>query len=222
MFMEVANNRWTPPAPVPFQKGAFRKCDSPCWSADGSKLYFISLLLAGDSGIETLCYVETMENAWSEPALFDSVINSGNLHWQFSFADNGNLYFSSERENGFGGYDLYRSDCTNGVYSEPENLGPTVNTAESDATPFIAHDESCLIFASTGRDDGLGRSDLYVSFLMEDSTWTEPRNLGPRINTVHHEICPVVTPDGKYLFFLRSQSVYWIDASVIGELKPEN
>lgn len=50
--------------------------------------------------------------------------------------------------------------------------------------------------------------------------------MGAKINTPGNEICPVVTPDGKYLFFnsTRSgvQNAYWVDAKIIEDLKPKN
>ncbi|MBA3768590.1 MAG: PD40 domain-containing protein [Acidobacteria bacterium] len=62
--------------------------------------------------------------------------------------------------------------------------------------------ESYIIFSSR-RAGGLGNSDLFVSFRQKDGTLAEPVNLGASINTDQHEFCPIVTPDGKYLFSSR-------------------
>ena len=219
LYMKMKNDRWTSPAQAPFQKGKFQHCDSPFFSHDGSRLYFIALISSDHSEKEMLYYVNRMKDSWSEPIAFDSIVNRGNLHWQFSFAENGNFYFTSERDDGFGRYDMYKSVYEKGKYLKPENLGALFNTEESDAMPFIGPDESRLVFASTGRKDCYGKSDLYVSFKRNNGSWTVPENLGPRVNTANHEICPVISPDGKYLFFLKNHSAYWVDANIIEELR---
>jgi Tol biopolymer transport system component len=221
LYMKINKGRWTSPAQAPFQKGKFQHCDSPFFSLDGNRLYFIALIVKDHSEKELLCYVNRMKNTWSEPNIYDPLVNNGNMHWQFSFAENGDLYFTAERDDGFGRYDLYKSVSKNGKYLEPENLGALFNTEESDAMPFIAPDGSLLVFASAGRDDGYGESDLYVSFRKNDGSWTVPKNLGPKVNTANHEICPIISPDGKYLFFLKNHGVYWVDAKIIDELRPK-
>jgi Tol biopolymer transport system component len=71
--------------------------------------------------------------------------------------------------------------------------------------------------------DGLGLTDLYVSFGNDDGTWTEPRNMGPRVNSPSNEGCPIVSPDGRYLFFNshrnRNADNYWMAAAVIDSLR---
>lgn len=221
LYMKLKNSRWTSPSQAPFQKGKFQHCDSPFFSHDGSRLYFIALISSDHSEKEMLYYVNKMKDSWSEPIAFDSIVNTGNLHWQFSFAENWNLYFTAEKDDGLGRYDMYKSVYEKGKYLKPENLGALFNTEESDAMPFIAPDESLLVFASTGREACYGKSDLYVSFKRNDGSWTVPENLGPSVNTANHEICPVISPDGKYLFFLKNHNVYWVDAKIIEELKAE-
>ncbi|MGH9829507.1 MAG: TolB family protein [Blastocatellia bacterium] len=119
----------------------------------------------------------------------------------------GTIYFSAVRPNGKGSLDIYRSRPACGKYGEPENLGEAVNSETLDTQPYIAPDQSYLIFASTGRADspiGAGspypRSDLYVSF-NRDGKWTPARRLPSPINTEATESYPFVSPDGRYLFF---------------------
>ncbi|MBN3035057.1 MAG: PD40 domain-containing protein [Bacteroidales bacterium] len=70
-------------------------------------------------------------------------------------------------------------------------------------TPGLAPDESDMIFSSTR--PGYGITDLYISFHNENGSWTQPKNMGPRINTSAKEACPFVTFDGKYLFFMSNR-----------------
>jgi Tol biopolymer transport system component len=62
-----------------------------------------------------------------------------------------------------------------------------------------------------------------ISFWQEDGTWSHPKNMGERINTISHELCSIVSPDSKHLFFLSfrnsNHDVYWMDAKIIDELR---
>jgi Tol biopolymer transport system component len=111
----------------------------------------------------------------------------------------------------------------NGVYQEPENLGPVVNSEHYEGDVYVAPDESYLIISIYGRDDDLGGGDLYVSFRDSDNGWSAPKNLGPNVNSSERDFCPMVTPDGKYLFFSSKRigvgDIFWVDAGVISEVQ---
>ena len=61
------------------------------------------------------------------------------------------------------------------------------------------------------REEGLGGSDLYISFKKSDGGFAAPQHLGPQINTPGHEFGASLSPDGRYLFFARSRDLYWVD-----------
>ena len=84
--------------------------------------------------------------------------------------------------------------------------------------PFIAPDGSYLLFTRFGHEDNHGFADLWISFPDDAGGWTEPLNLGERINSVAG-ICPIVSPDGSMLFFNGSGDNYWVGAGVIEELR---
>jgi hypothetical protein len=107
------------------------------------------------------------------------------------------------------------------------------NIRDADWTPFIAPDESYFIFCSF-RKGGFGSGDLYISFKQADGSWGDVINMGDRINTDLNKRFPIVTPDGKYLFFNSTRKiagaganepgngagdVYWIAAKIIEELR---
>lgn len=102
-------------------------------------------------------------------------------------------------------------------------LGPGVNSELHDWDAFVAPDESYLIFSSQDRPDSVGAQDLYISFRNEDGSWTEARNMGPRVNSPSDEICPSVSIDGEILFFTSRRrgdaDVYWMSSVIIAELK---
>jgi hypothetical protein len=90
------------------------------------------------------------------------------------------LYFSSNREGGFGGFDLYYSILENGRWSKPQNLGPVVNTAENEIYPFI-HPTGRLYFSSNGHDQ-VGGYDIFYSELY-NNRWFSPVKLSSPFNS---------------------------------------
>ena len=101
-------------------------------------------------------------------------------------------------------------------------LSQSINSRSNAAHPFIAPDESYLIFDA--RPDGGYLCDLYISFKNSDGTWSQAKSMGTAINTNRNETAAFVSRDGKYLFFSRTaaggtSNVYWADASIIETLK---
>ncbi len=123
--------------------------------------------------------------------------------------------------------DLYKAELVNGKYEKVENLGPQINTFFIDECPYIAPDESFIIFNCWKYNSKFKGNNLYVSFKDKDGKWGAPKDLGDRVNTDDLDIYPYVTPDGKYLMFTRRENslkanyskLYWIKASVIDSAK---
>jgi hypothetical protein len=72
--------------------------------------------------------------------------------------------------------------------------------------------------------DGVGAADLYISFSRADGSWTAPVNMGEPMNSPSHDRCPIVTYDGRYLFFTSHRNGnsdnYWVDARIIEGFRP--
>lgn len=166
-------------------------------------------------------YADRTTTGWSNEEYLGPVVNSGKSQVYPTVTADGTLYFQSVREDGYGKADIYRSRLVDGVYQEPENLGATVNSEHYEGDVYVAPDESYLIISIYGRDDDLGGGDLYVSFRRPDDEWSPPKNLGPSINSSKRDFCPMVSPDGKYLFFSSKRlgvgDIFWADASVISQ-----
>lgn len=194
-----ANGKWSAPAVVSFS-GEFPDFD-PFVAPDGSRLFFISKRNKSDYDI---FFVERTKKGWSEPHAITAV-NSDRDELYPAVASDGTLYFSScGRADSHGRCDLYRSRLRDGHYLAPENLGDAINTAASETDAYIAPDQSFLIFAAYGRADGPGDGDLYLSE-QTNGAWTTPRLLGNDINTPAREYCPIVSRDGKTLYFTRQK-----------------
>ncbi len=86
-------------------------------------------------------------------------------------------------------------------WSEPVNLGPSINTKFSEFHSAISADELSIFFA-TDRPGGFGRNDLWVAQRpTRNDDWGPAQNLGPKFNTSLNEQCPALSPDGHWLFF---------------------
>ena len=224
VFSRFINNRWTEPRTADFSGQFFDK--EPFVSPDGRRLFFASKrpTTAGaapnaDRNFDIWMVERARDGDWSAPTRLGAEVNTPNYENYPAVAANGNLYFSSVREGGKGRNDLYRARFVNGRYLQAESLGEALNTSASDADPYIAPDESYIIFSSD-RADTRGEGDLYVSY-NENGQWSAPRNLGDTINTPGYEYTPLVSPDGRYLFFSRGWGeIYQIDMSVLNFPQP--
>ena len=218
-LMKKVNNKWTPPQIAPFSGAEEITDGEPFFSHDGERIYFNSTRpnpAQDNQRKENIWYVDRTESGWSDPKPVSQVINLMNMHWQFSVDKKGNIYFASENAGGFGMQDIYCSLFRDGEYEKPENLGEKINTAETDMTPFISPDGDYLIYCS-----GL---ELRISYLNNDGTWSKSKSMGSRVNT-GFELCPLVTPDKKFLVFLSGREgeshPFWVSAQVIEELRPK-
>jgi len=110
------------------------------------------------------------------------------------------IFTACNREGGLGGCDLYISYLTNEGWSEAQNLGQNINTEHWDSQPSLSPDKRTLFFASR-RPEGLGGSDLYVSYLGAGGKWSKAENLGDQINTPGDESSPFIHADGQTLYF---------------------
>jgi dipeptidyl aminopeptidase/acylaminoacyl peptidase len=230
MFMKMENGKWTKPMAV--FASAESNDSSPILSPDGKRLYFASdRYFPGkeEPKDKDIWFVEKSEKGWSEPQNLDPPINTSMIESCPSFTKDGTLYFyrNLNKEDGWG--EIFRSRFINGKYTKPKRLGNSINTQGYEASPLIAPDESYLIFYSLNRSEGKGQ---YISFRRKDGSWTKAKNMGDSINAGGLAFCSSFSPDRKYFFFLlrkinqikepeREPGIYWVDAKIIDELKPE-
>lgn len=220
-YSRVVEGRWSAPAPAPFVSGTGD--GEPFFSPDGQRLYFLSMRPIPpetQDGKENIWFVERAVDGWGEPQPVGPAVNEFDHHWEVSVSQAGTLYFSSTREGSYGGNDLYRSRHLDGVQQPPENLGPTINSEGTDLTPFIAPDESYLIFASSGHGVEDGGFHFFISYRGEDGEWTTPLSLDQVTGEVEQPLWPFVTSDGRFLFFIGSGDVWWTRADFIEEMRP--
>lgn len=195
------NGRWSNPEVPPFS-GKYMDAD-PFITKDGKTLYFLSNRPTKDGEFAKADFdiwkLDLTRSGLRNPVHLDSPINSSEDEYYPTVSDNGAMYFSSRRPGGKGGTDIYRCRLENGTYSAAENLGDSVNTSDNEYEPFIAPDESYLIFMAT-RPNGLANADFFMSYHV-DGVWARAFKLPPPFSSGGTDWSPKVTRDGKYLFF---------------------
>jgi len=150
-----------------------------------------------------LYYSINKDGAWTSLKKLDNNINNTKFfEGQPSIATDGaTVYFSSNRDGGLGGFDIYKIiKKDDGTWSDPINLGNVINTTLDEKTPFIHTDNKTLYYSSNGFD-GVGGFDIYASSLGTDSIWSKPLNIGYPINTDADEVAFIVSIDGERIYF---------------------
>lgn len=212
---------WSTPAVTPFTREDGGVDPAFSWEGD---LVFFGSGRTGTLGDADIWAVElSPDGSWGRPRNLGRPVNTAGNENHSSPARDGTLYFHSAGHPGLGESDIFRAAVSADGYATPVNLGPAVNSEASDFDPFVAPDQSYVVFAST-RAGGFGGGDLHVSFRTEDGGWTRAVNLGDVFNTSATEFCPKVTPDGRYLFytsrFTGEGDIYWVDARILDEYRP--
>jgi len=219
--MKRIEDTWQKPITAGFS-GVYSDVDM-CMSHDGLRMFYSSNrpLEAGGKpkDIDIWCVTRDKPGAeWSIPTNPGPPVNSPGSEFYPSLTRQGHLYLQTEREEIFGAKDIYRSVYKNGKFEEPENLGQGVNSQYFEGDAMISPNEDFLIL-SVNKPGGLGEGDLYISFRRKDGSWAEGIHMGPDINTPAHENCPMLTHDGRYLFYTSANDIYWVEAGIIEKFR---
>jgi len=232
----------------------FENCTNPAYkyvephiSPDGTKLYFISNMPADSvsEGNEDIWICTKTDGGWSEPRNPGAPVNTASKEYFPSVTADGTIYYT-HLDPVAGEEFIYRSRLANGVFQEPEKLGPNVNIGSARYNAFVAADESYIIVPAYGMPDSFGATDYYISFHDSLDNWSQPVNMGPEVNSVFPgEWSASVSPDGKYLFFMSDRmgskrlgrlstetlqefhnspqngnpDIYWINSAMIEKLR---
>jgi outer membrane protein OmpA-like peptidoglycan-associated protein/tetratricopeptide (TPR) repeat protein len=175
-------------------------------SIDNKHLYFSMMRFEGGDQPNCDLYVSDFTDGdWGEIRKLSANVNHPKF-WDSQptiSADGLTLYFASDRPGGYGGIDIWctRKDPKTGVWGVPENLGPMINTAGDEKTPFIHSDSETLYFSSTGHT-GFGRYDIFYSRKTEKGDWEEAANIGSPINDLSDDTGFFVSSDAKTGYFV--------------------
>jgi hypothetical protein len=241
--MREENGVWTSPQVAPFSGKYDGKCSL---SPDGNTILMSCGSPPSSNGPAldywTIWIIKRTKSGWGKPQ------NLPHLRGAYpTMTNQGTIYFYERAENNKG--DIYRSLLINGKYGEAQRVEAPISTEYWENDPFIAPDESYIIF-QTDRPGTFGEGDLFISYRLKNGKWSEPKNLGKGVNTKESgEACPIVSSDGKYLFFSSmcrtlpsysetpitlkeklnvlnqpghgSEDVFWVSAKIIEKLKPD-
>ncbi len=164
-------------------------------------------------------YIERTETGWSKIKNLGVPFNSIFI-MRLTASSKGTLVFDEASRDGNGV--LRYSRLIDGKREVPKPLSKEINTGKWSAHPFIAYDESYIIWDSE-KEGGYGDSDLYISFRQKNGSWGKAINMGDKINTKGEDGGGYVTPDGKYFSYCPNckppYNRKWIDAKIIEELR---
>jgi hypothetical protein len=201
--------------PVPFNPvnmgSEINTSDDEYWpsiTADGQTLMFTRQPVARNGNVskeylqEDFYVSYLVDNTWQKAVNAGAPLNTRQNEGAQTLSSNGRyMYFTAcDRSGGMGSCDIYFSAFNDGRWSEPVNLRSPVNTAYWESQPSISADGRTIFFSSN-RPGGMGGKDLWYSKMDEKGQWTEPVNMGNRINTEGDEMSPFIHFDGKTLYF---------------------
>jgi len=174
----------------------------PALSADGSTLIFTRSKKVNGMRNEDFYLSYHNTDNWELAKNLGKPINTEqNEGAQCITADGLTIYFTAcSRNDSYGRCDIYESNFVNNNWTEPINIGPSINTENWESQPAISADGRQLFFVSN-RSGGIGGKDIWVSYKNTNGTWTKAKNLGKDINTSKDDISPFLHWDNQTLYF---------------------
>lgn len=176
---------------------------APLLSPDGKTLYFIRAYHEGNTGgkfagSDIWMSKKDDQGQWMPPARMEFGWNNKRANAVIGISqDQTVVYLLNAYSNKSG---IAFSKFNSGLWGEPEFI-PIPGIAKDDFVGFYVHPQFDVILISMRGKDTMGEEDIYISLKDSFGNWTEPRNLGPTINTKGFEISPFLSEDKKRLYF---------------------
>jgi hypothetical protein len=183
----------------PLRRGDDRE---PWISPDGNTLYFKSDRLATSNprNVSDIFVTHKVNGVWSVPELVPYPIStdSGNEHCPMLLRDGATLCFSSQREGGYGSFDIWCAQKdANGKWQDPVNQGPNINTPFSEF--HFTQDKNGWVYFTSSRPGGYGTTDIWASKQLGPNKWGPAVNVGPVVNSPGVNMCPALSPNDETL-----------------------
>jgi outer membrane protein OmpA-like peptidoglycan-associated protein/tetratricopeptide (TPR) repeat protein len=198
LMSERSSGKWSEPRVINDELESEDGCYPTCLSFNGKELY----LVRKDS-YEADLFVSRYQNGrWTQMEKLNDHINTEYFESHACISSDGNhLYFTSNRQGGQGGLDIWVSQrSTGGDWQTPENLGPKVNSFYNEETPFITGDAQRLFFSSQGHAT-MGGYDIFYASRQADATWSYPQNVGYPVSTTDDDLFFVPRHGGERGYF---------------------
>ncbi|WP_420400663.1 TolB family protein [Flagellimonas sp.] len=203
---EKKNGTWSTPKVASFS-GVYDDSD-PHLTKDGNTLYFVSNRPSANATRSADIWTVTRNErgSWGKPSVLSYPINSEKTEYSPRTDGEGNLYFASDRPDGYGQGDLYVSKLKDEEFQPPINMGSTLNSPFGEWNLEVNLKGDLIIFEASQRDTNVSPyGDFYISF-KQDNAWTQPQNM-VELNTSGSDLYPYLTKDGKYLYYTSSDSL---------------
>jgi outer membrane protein OmpA-like peptidoglycan-associated protein len=201
-FAERLNGIFEKGEPLPKPFNQTNNEGSASLTIDNKFLYYTSCFYRDNNYYDCDIYsAEMYDGYWTNNKPLSSNVNNENS-WESMptiTSDGKTLFFTSDREGGIGGYDIYKSEMNeNGEWGPAINMGKSINTAGHEKSPFIHTDSQTLYFSSSDWDEkdnagnyvkthyghrGLGGYDIFYTRVDKENSWIEPVNIGYPINS---------------------------------------
>lgn len=213
-IMRSTDSIWSQPKVATFSINGNNQ--SP-FHAPGNKVFFASNRKGGKGSMD-IWYACFDGSNFKCPRNLGNEINSEGLETHPTISDFQTLYFTGTVKGKMYERGIYCSEYSGGSYKKPQLLPYPINIVNPktiDYTPFIAADESYLLFCSNRQNPGLELCHIYISYRSQDGSWGEPVNINQKMDFMDSSKFPYVTPDMKYLFFCSGENIYWVDAHIL-------
>ena len=170
----------------------------PSLTIEGNKMIF-NRRIAGDEDFYESNFID---GKWGKAEPLGGKVNTNLNEGAQNISQDGQLLILTgcNYPEGEGSCDLYFSVRTNNGWSEPQNLGPVLNTDFWESSPSLSPDKRDLYFSSS-RAGGFGGRDIWVTHRLPTGKWSRPENLGEAVNTSGDEGCPFMHADNETLYF---------------------
>ena len=220
------------PSVLPAPINEFAMQYFPVLTADEQTLFFTRREGFNASYDEDIYVSQWNESGgWSIPESISDNINSPANEGTCTISANGRLLIFTSCSTGrpsYGRCDLYICYKIGDNWSEPKNMGSTINSRSWDSQPSLSADGRTLYFVSDRRG-GFGQRDIYVSNFVEGNGWSQARNLGPSVNTSQDEVSPFIHANGHTLYFSSTGyegfggfDLFYVKRELNGWSKPKN
>jgi len=210
------DDEWGPPENLTPQVQSDGDLYTSALAFNGTKLF-----LSKDDGFNSDLYSSTFsDGAWSTAEKLNKNINTKFWESHAGISPDGKtLYFTSNRKEGYGGLDIFKSEWNEatGDWGPAVNLGPEINTEFNEDTPFITEDGKTIYFSSQGHEN-MGGFDIFYSTMDDEGNWSTPVNLGFPLNTTDDDLHFVPVNNGINALYTMydpesgagQEDIYWI------------
>lgn len=212
--MKCEEEVWSGPVLSPFSDGNVEL--EPNFTPDGESVFFNSWRPLPES-VKTgndmnVWLIRKQEGTWRISNVLGPPVSDLYPVYVTQTRDS-TIYFTGNVNRG-----VYKAEYHSDKYSEPERLPDEINNRYWAGHPFIDPDERFIIFDSNV--DTLGTKNLFISFKLGPSTWSPSVNVNEHLGFPDHAAMPHVTFDGRFLFFSSRGDIYWVSASFLENLRP--